>query len=218
MRRPLLALLFVLAACAPRPLAPEARYLGGALRGLELAPGPALLLEVRVAFQNPNPFPLPLSAFGTRLRVGGVAVPLDLTLPPGEKEVALPVRLTPGEALEAARALLSTEGVEVALEGEVLGQRLTFFRARLALPLKPVQVRWEGNSLLLENPNPIPLRAEGLLTLLGQRLAVRVDLPARGEGRLWVEGLRLGLEGGRPRLELWLEVPGFLRQALILEL
>lgn len=147
-----------------------------------------------------------------------MAVPLDLTLPPGEKEVALPVRLTPGEALEAARALLSTEGVEVALEGEVLGQRLTFFRARLALPLKPVQVRWEGNSLLLENPNPIPLRAEGLLTLLGQRLAVRADLPARGEGRLWLEGLRLGLEGGRPRLELWLEVPGFLRQALILEL
>lgn len=188
------------------------------MQGLELLPGPALLLEVRVAFQNPNPFPLPLSAFGTRLRVGEVVVPLDLTLPPGEREVVLPVRLTPGEALETARALLFREGVEVALEGEALGQRLTFFRARLALPLEPVRVRREGADLLLENPNPIPLRAQGLLILLGQRLAVRAELPPRGEGRLQVEGLRLGLEGGRPRLELWLEVPGFLRQALVLEL
>ena len=142
----------------------------------------------------------------------------DLTLPPGEKEADLPVRLTPGEALEAARALLSPEGVEVALEGEALGQRLTFFRARLALPLEPVRVRRSGVNFFLENPNPIPLRAEGLLVLPGQRLTVRADLPARGEGRLWVEGLRPGLEGGRPRLELWLEVPGFLRQALVLEL
>lgn len=51
--------LLALAACAPRPLPPEARYLGAEIRGLELSPEPALLLAVRVAFKNPNPFPFP---------------------------------------------------------------------------------------------------------------------------------------------------------------
>jgi len=217
--KPLLALLLLaLAACAPRPLPPEARYLGAALRGLELAPEPALLLEVRVAFRNPNPFPLPLSAFGTRLRLGEVGVPLDLTLPPGEKEALLPVRLTPREALATAQALLSPKGVEVALEGRALGQDLTFFRAHLAFPLEPPRVRRAGVNLFLENPNPLPLRAEGTLVLLGQRLSVRADLPARGEGKLQVVGLRPGLERGSGRLELRLEVPGFFVQTLVLDL
>ncbi|RTH21720.1 hypothetical protein CSW42_03960, partial [Thermus scotoductus] len=48
----------LLAACAPRALTPEARFLGAELRGLEVSPEPALLLGVRVEFQNPNPFPL----------------------------------------------------------------------------------------------------------------------------------------------------------------
>lgn len=82
--------LLALAACAPRPLPPEARYLGAEIRGLELSPEPALLLAVRVAFKNPNPFPLPLATFGTRLRVGEVRVPLDLTLPPGKPRPPFP--------------------------------------------------------------------------------------------------------------------------------
>lgn len=148
--------LLALAACAPRPLPPEARYLGAEIRGLELSPEPALLLAVRVAFKNPNPFPLPLATFGTRLRVGEVRVPLDLTLPPGETEASLPVRLTPKEALATARALLSREGAEVALEGRTLSQDLTFFKARLAFPLEPLRVRRAGVNLFLENPNPLP--------------------------------------------------------------
>lgn len=173
---------------------------------------------MRVAFKNPNPFPLPLATFGTRLRVGEVRVPLDLTLPPGETEASLPVRLTPKEALATALALLSREGVEVALEGEALGERFTFFRTRLAFPLEPVRVRRAGVNLFLENPNPIPFRAEGTLVLLGQRLLVRADLPAKGEARVQVVGLRPGLERGRGRLELRLEVPGFLSQTLVLDL
>jgi hypothetical protein len=214
----LLVFLGFLAACTPRTLAPEARFLGGEIRGLELSPTPALLLGLRVAFHNPNPFPLPLSAFGTRLRVGEVVLPLDLNLPPGPKEEALLVRLTPKEALSTAQALLSREGAEVALEGQTLGQRLTFFRTRLSFPLEPPRVRRAGVNLFLENPNPIPLRAEGSLVLLGQRLSVRVDLPARGEARVQVVGLRPGLERGSGRLELRLEVPGFLAQNLVLEL
>ncbi len=214
----LLAFLALLAACAPRTLAPEARLLGGEIRGLELSPSPALLLGLRVAFHNPNPFPLSLSAFGARLRVGEVVLPLDLTLPPGEKEETLLLRLTPKEALATARALLSREGAEVALEGQTLGQPLTFFRTRLSFPLEPPRVRRAGVNFFLENPNPIPLRAEGHLVLLGQRLAVRVDLPAKGEGRLQVVGFRPGLERGSGRLELRLEVPGFFVQELTLPL
>ena len=210
--------LLALAACAPRPLPPEARYLGAEIRGLELSPEPALLLAVRVAFKNPNPFPLPLATFGTRLRVGEVRVPLDLTLPPGETDASLPVRLTPKEALATARALLSREGAEVALEGRTLSQDLTFFKARLAFPLEALRVRRAGVNLFLENPNPLPLRAEGTLALLGQRLLVRADLPAKGEARVQVVGLRPGLERGRGRLELRLEVPGFLSQTLVLDL
>jgi len=213
----LLAFLALLAACAPRTLAPEARLLGGEVRGLELSP-PALLLGLRVAFQNPNPVPIPLSAFGARLRVGEVVLPLDLTLPPGEKEEVLLPRLTPKEALATARALLSPEGAEVALEGQTLGQPLTFFRTRLSLPLEPLRVRRSGVNLFLENPNPIPLRAEGSLVLLGQRLSVRVDLPARGEARVQVVGFRPGLERGSGRLELRLEVPGFFAQEVVLPL
>jgi hypothetical protein len=48
--------------------------------------------------------------------------------------------------------------------------------------------------------------------------SVRVDLPARGEARVQVVGLRPGLERGSGRLELRLEVPGFLAQNLVLEL
>ncbi|ADW21515.1 hypothetical protein [Thermus scotoductus] len=208
----------LLAACAPQTLTPEARFLGAELRGLEVSPEPALLLGVRVEFQNPNPFPLPLATFGTRLRVEEVAVPLDLTLPPGRKEEVLLVRLTPGEALATARALLSREGVAVALEGRTLGQSLTFFRTRLAFPLEPPRVRRAGVNFFLENPNPIPLRVEGNLVLLGQSFRVQVDLPARGEGRLQVTGFRPGLERGSGRLELTLEVPGFFRQSLVLPL
>ncbi|WP_117237109.1 hypothetical protein [Thermus sediminis] len=210
--------LLLLAACAPRTLAPEARFLGGEVLGLEPIPNPALLLGLRVAFHNPNPFPLPLSAFGARLRVGEVALPLDLNLPPGEKEEVLLLRLTPREALSTARALLSPEGAEVALEGEVLGGRLAFFRTRLSLPLEPPRVHRSGVNLSLENPNPVPLRAEGSLMLWGQRLSVRVDLPAKGEGRLQVVGFGPGLEGGGGRLELRLEVPGFFVQELVLPL
>ena len=143
---------------------------------------------------------------------------LDLTLPPGETEASLPVRLTPKEALATARALLSREGAEVALEGRTLSQDLTFFKARLAFPLEPLRVRRAGVNLFLENPNPLPLRAEGTLVLLGQRLLVRADLPAKGEARVQVVGLRPGLERGRGRLELRLEVPGFLSQTLVLDL
>lgn len=208
----------LLAACAPRALTPEARLLSAEVRGLELGQEPALLLGLRVEFRNPNPFPLPLATFGTRLKVGEVAVPLDLTLPPGRKEEVLLVRLTPGKALATARALLSREGVEVALEGATLGQELTFFRTRLSFPLEPPRVRRAGVNLFLENPNPIPLRVEGNLVLLGQSFRVQVDLPARGEGRLQVTGFRPGLEGGPGRLELTLEVPGFFRQSLVLPL
>ncbi|MCS7217615.1 MAG: hypothetical protein NZ846_01340 [Thermus sp.] len=207
-----------LAACAPRVLPPEARLQGAELQGLATQPSPALLLGLRVAFQNPNPFPLPLATLGTRLRVGEVTVPLELTLPPGSTEAVLPVRLTPQGALATAQALLSREGVEVALEGRTLGQDLTFFRTRLAFPLEPPRVRRAGVNLFLENPNPYPLRAEGRLVLLGQSLAVRLELPARGEGRLQVVGFRPGLEGGGGRLELDLEVPGFFRQRLVLPL
>ncbi|MFN4072885.1 MAG: hypothetical protein ACK4G4_05635 [Thermus sp.] len=207
-----------LAACAPQTLTPEARFLGAEIRGFELSPEPALLLGIRVGFQNPNPFPLPLSTFGTRLRVGEVAVPLDLTLPPGSKEEVLLVRLTPKGALSTAQALLSREGVEVALEGRTLGQNLTFFRTRLALPLEPPRVRRAGVNFFLENPNPFPLKVEGNLVLLGQSFRVQVDLPARGEGRLQVVGFRPGLERGTGRLELTLEVPGFFRQSLVLAL
>ncbi|GGM94674.1 hypothetical protein GCM10007092_04980 [Thermus composti] len=211
-------LLLLLAACAPRPLSPEARYLGASLEGLELSPKPALLLSVRVAFHNPNPFPLPLAAFGARLRVGEVVLPLGQSLPPGDSEALLPVRLTPEEALRTARALLSPEGVEVALEGKTLGQDLTFFRTRLAFPLEPLRVRRAGVNLFLENPNPLPLRVEGRLVLLGQSFSVRADLPARGESRLQITGFRPGLERGTGRLELTLEVPGFFHQNLVLSL
>ncbi|WP_018111582.1 hypothetical protein [Thermus igniterrae] len=214
----LLLLLVLLSACAPRPLPPEARLLGAEVRGLELSPGPALLLALRVELQNPNPFPLPLAALGARLRVGEVVVPLDLTLAPGRQEEALLVRLTPQAALATVQALLSREGVLVALEGRTLGQELTFFRTRVALPLEPLRVRRAGVNLYLENPNPIPLKAEGSLLFLGQRLSVRADLPARGEARLQVVGLRPGLERGGGRLELTLEVPGFTRFSLELPL
>ncbi|TBH21014.1 hypothetical protein [Thermus thermamylovorans] len=214
----LIGLLAFLSACAPRALTPEARFLGAEIRGLELAPTPALLLGLRVEFQNPNPFPLPLATFGTRLRVGEVGVPLDLTLPPGRKEETLLVRLTPGEALTTARALLSREGVEVALEGRTLGQNLTFFRTRVAFPVEPPRVRRAGVNFFLENPNPFPLRVEGRLVLTGQSFRVQADLPARGEGRLQVVGFRPGLERGTGRLELTLEVPGFLRMAMALPL
>ncbi|ETN89144.1 hypothetical protein [Thermus sp. NMX2.A1] len=213
-----LVTLGLLAACAPQTLTPEARLLSAELRGLEVSPEPALLLGVRVEFQNPNPFPLPLATFGTRLRVGEVAVPLDLTLPPGRKEEVLLVRLTPKEALATAQALLSREGVAVALEGRTLGQSLTFFRTRLAFPLEPPRVRRVGVNFFLENPNPLPLKVEGSLVLLGQSFRVQVDLPARGEGRLQVTGFRPGLERGSGRLELTLEVPGFFRQSLVLPL
>lgn len=210
--------LLALAACAPQTLTPEARFLGAELRGLELFPSPVLLLGLRVAFHNPNPFPLPLAAFGTRLRVGEAAMPLDLTLPPGRKEAVLLVRLTPGEALTTAKALLSREGVEVALEGVTLGQNLTFFRTRVAFPLKPLRVRRAGVNLFLENPNPLPLRVEGRLVLLGQTFQVEADLPPQGEERLQVVGLRPGLERGAGRLELTLEVPGFFHQTPVLTL
>lgn len=207
-----------LAACAPQALTPEARFLGAELRGLELSPEPALLLGVRVEFQNPNPFSLPLATFGTRLRVGEVTLPLDFSLPPGRKEEVLLVRLTPKGALSTAQALLSREGVEVALEGRTLGQALTFFRTHVAFPLEPPRVRRAGVNFFLENPNPLPLKAEGRLVLLGQSFRVQVDLPARGEGRLLVVGFRPGLERGTGRLELTLEVPGFFRQQLVLPL
>ncbi|BAW01037.1 putative lipoprotein [Thermus thermophilus] len=106
----------------------------------------------------------------------------------------------------------------MALEGETLGGRLTFFQARLAFPLEPVRVRRAGVNLFLENPNPLPLRVEGALILLGQRLSVRADLPAKGEARVQVVGFRPGLERGSGRLELRLEVPGFLSQTLVLDL
>ena len=218
MRRGLLLVLLALGACAPQTLTPEARFLGAELRGLELSPSPALLLGLRVAFHNPNPFPLPLSAVGTRLKVGEVAVPLDLTLPPGAKEEVLPVRLTPQSALSTAQALFTREGVEVALEGRTLGQNLTFFRTRVAFPLEPPRVRRAGVNFFLENPNPLPLRVEGKLVLMGQTFQVAADLPARGEGRLQVVGFRPGLDRGTGRLELTLEVPGFFRQTLVLAL
>ena len=218
MRRGLLLVLLALGACAPQILTPEARFLGAELRGLELSPSPALLLGLRVAFHNPNPFPLPLSAVGTRLKVGEVAVPLDLTLPPGAKEEVLPVRLTPQTALSTAQALFTREGVEVALEGRTLGQNLTFFRTRVAFPLEPPRVRRAGVNFFLENPNPLPLRVEGKLVLMGQTFQVAADLPARGEGRLQVVGFRPGLDRGTGRLELTLEVPGFFRQTLVLAL
>ncbi|WP_135255671.1 hypothetical protein [Thermus caldilimi] len=217
-RTALLLVLLALGACAPQTLAPEARFLGAELRGLELSPSPALLLSLRVEFQNPNPFPLPLSAFGTRLRVGEILLPLDLTLSPGRREETLLVRLTPQDALNTAQALLSPQGVEVALEGRTLGRELTFFRARVALPLEPPRVRRAGVNFFLENPNPLPLRVEGRLVLLGQSFRVEADLPARGEGRLQVVGFRPGLERGSGRLELTLEVPGFFRQTLVLNL
>ncbi|WP_425275068.1 hypothetical protein [Thermus tenuipuniceus] len=128
------------------------------------------------------------------------------------------MRLTPGEALATARALLSREGVEVALEGRTLGQNFSFFRTRLSFPLEPPRVRRTGLNFFLENPNPLPLRVEGRLVLLGQTFQVEADLPARGEGRLQVVGFRPGLERGTGRLELSLEVPGFLRQSLVLPL
>lgn len=171
-----------------------------------------------MAFQNPNPFPLPLAAFGTRLRVGEVAVPVEVNLPPGRREETLTVRLTPRQALATGRALLSREGVEVVLEGSTLGQNLTFFRTRLAFPLEPVRVRRAGVNVFLENPNPLPLRVEGRLVLLGQSFRVEADLPARGEGRLQVVGFRPGLERGTARLELTLQVPGFLQTSLVLSL
>ena len=99
-----------------------------------------------------------------------------------------------------------------------MSQDLTFFKARLAFPLEPLRVRRAGVNLFLENPNPLPLLAEGTLVLLGQRLLVRADLPAKGEARVQVVGLRPGLERGRGRLELRLEVPGFLSQTLVLDL
>ncbi|GAA5335811.1 hypothetical protein [Thermus hydrothermalis] len=214
----LLALILFLAACAPRPTPPAATLLGAELLGLELAPEPTLVLGLRVAFQNPNPFPLPLAAFGTRLRVGEVVVPLDLNLPPGRREETLTVRLTPRQARATGQALLSREGVEVALEGKTLGQDLTFFRTRLAFPLEPLRVRRAGVNFFLENPNPLPLRVEGRLVLLGQSLRVEADLPARGEGRLQVVGFRPGLERGSGRLELTLQVPGFFQTTLVLSL
>ena len=47
---------------------------------------------------------------------------------------------------------------------------------------------------------------------------MRADLPAKGEAGVQVGGLRPGLERGRGRLELRLEVPGFLSQTLVLDL
>ncbi len=181
--------LWALAACAPRPLPPEARYLGAALRGLELTPEPALLLEVRVAFRNPNPFPLPLSAFGTRLRLGEVGVPLDLTLPPGEKEALLPVRLTPREALATAQDLLSPKGGG-GPGGPGPGPRPHLLQSSPGLPLgAPPGAPGRGQPLP-GKPKPPSPPGRGTLVLLGQRLSVRADLPARGRGssRWWACG------------------------------
>ena len=185
----------LLAACAPRALTPEARLLSAEVRGLEINQEPALLLGLRVELHNPNPFPLPLSTFGTRLRVGEVAVPLDLTLPPGRKEEVLLVRLTPKEALATAQALLSREGVAVALEGRTLGQSLTFFRTRLAFPLEPPRVRRVGVNFFLENPNPLPLKVEGSLALLGQGRGAGGP-PRAGRGPASGDGLQARLGTG----------------------
>ncbi|WP_337845171.1 hypothetical protein [Thermus sp.] len=202
-----LALLLLLAACTPRPLPPEARFLGAEVLGLE-AEGPALLLGLKVAFQNPNPFPLPLEALGVVARLGPLTLPLSATLPQGESVQTITLRLRPAEALDTARRLLSREGVPLRLEGRVLGQGYTFFQTTLALPLEPLRVRRVGVNLYVENPNPLPLEAQGEVRFLGQRLAVRLSLPAKGEGRLVVAGFRPGLGGER---ELWLRLtlPGF---------
>ncbi|AFV76446.1 hypothetical protein YIM1640_04660 [Thermus oshimai] len=207
MRPALALLLLLLAACAPRPLPPEARLQGAEVLGLE-AEGPALLLGLKVAFRNPNPFPLPLEAFGVAARLGGLTLPLSATLPPGESLQTFTLRLRPAEALDTARRLLSPEGVPFRLEGRVLGQSLTLYQTTLALPIAPLKVRTVGANLLVENPNPFPLEAEGELRFLGQRLAVRLALPPRGEGRLVVSGYRPGL-GGERELRLRLTLPGF---------
>lgn len=171
--------LLALAACAPRPLPPEARYLGAEIRGLELSPEPALLLAVRVAFKNPNPFPLPLATFGTRLRVGEVRVPLDLTLPPGKPRP--PSRAPHPEGGPGHRPGPPLPGRGGGGPGGPnLEPRPHLLQGPPRLPLEPLRVRRAGVNLFLENPNPLPLRAEGTLVLLGQRLLVRADLPAKG--------------------------------------
>ncbi len=210
-------LLPLLAACVQPPAPPEARFLGGSIRGLDPS-GPALLLDLQVEFRNPNPFPLPLSAFGTRLRVGEVTLPLDLNLPPGPSPQTLPLRLSPGAAFRTVEALLSPQGVPVVLEGQVLGRRYTFFEERLAFPLAPPRVRRAGLNLFLENPNSLPLKASGQLYLLGQAFRVEADLPPKGEGQLRLRGFRPGLDLGGSRLELDLEVPGLYRYRLTLGL
>ncbi|KIX84666.1 NDR1/HIN1-like protein [Thermus filiformis] len=212
----LLLLLALLSACflqAARP--PEVALERVEVLGFSLTPEPTLRLGLGLRFQNPNPYPLPLETVGASLALEGLELPLSLRLPPGESRATLPLDLPASRALEAGRALFAG-GARLQVKAR-LPQPVLLLDTRVGLPLRPLEAELKGVNLILKNPNPVPLKAEGRLVLLGQSLLVRADLPAQGEARLQVSGFRPGLERGR-RLELELEVPGFFRYRLALEL
>ncbi|MGQ9735055.1 MAG: hypothetical protein ACUVUP_00370 [Thermaceae bacterium] len=211
-----LGLLLLLAACLPQPVRlPEVVLLGGEITGLSLFPEPTLHPRLHLAFQNPNPYPLPLERLGVSLALEEWELPLNLTLPPGESRASLPLDLPASKALAVGQALFS-QGARLQVKARLL-QPVVLLDQRLRLPLQPPQVEWRGLHLVLKNPNPLPLRAEGQLVLMGQRFSVKADLPALGESRLELRGFQPGL-GREKRLELWLEVPGFFRYTLTLGL
>jgi LEA14-like dessication related protein len=103
---------------APRP--PRISLQGLSVHDLSLG---GLTLDVRLAIENPNAFPVPLGALDYSLRLGGAEVVAGAShplapLPPAKGAVAvLPVHLSFAAAGAAARRAAAGDPLEVALRG-----------------------------------------------------------------------------------------------------
>jgi LEA14-like dessication related protein len=104
---------------APRP--PRLSLTGLSVHDIGLT---SLTLDVRLALENPNVFPVPGGALSYALRVAGAEVASGATHPlsgvaPGKTQpITLPVRLSYGAAGEAARRAAAGEALDVVLRGQ----------------------------------------------------------------------------------------------------